>query len=191
MIEGTVAVSPPEWWHRARWTSIKSRDARPRWKCLSTELCGTSRSWTWQSARTGSSGRGPCGTSTRSRSCFWPGRMPTPSGCPPSARASDSSDGSERAAVHVTIGPGGQTVDAPIAPGVVTTVPVSAWKLMDVGDGVDIGLRPCTIALDGERACERPGRNRPRRSLEGRRPARRGREKAIREATRLGVFAGK
>ena len=101
------------------------------------------------------------------------------------------SDGSERAAVHVTIGPGGETVDAPIAPGVVTTVPVSAWKLMDVGEAVDIGLRPCTIALDGERALSVGAEQTAQVTLRNGGPLVVDVEKAIREATRLGVFAGK
>ena len=101
--------------------------------------------------------------------------MPTPSGCPAIGARLRPSDGSERSAVHVTIGPGGQTVDAPIAPGVVTTVPVSAWKLMDVGDGVDIGLRPCTIAPRRGAGVERRGGTDRAGHAEERRPARRGR----------------
>ena len=85
------------------------------------------------------------------------------------------SDGSERSAVHVTIGPGGETVNAPIAPGVVTTVPVSAWNLMAVGEAVDIGLRPCTIALDGERALSVGAEESARVTLRDDRAARRGR----------------
>ena len=67
------------------------------------------------------------------------------------ARLRPSGSG-DHSAVHVTIGPGGETVDAPIAPGVVTKVPVAAWKVMNVGETVEVALRPCTIGLDGERA---------------------------------------
>ncbi|MYB50172.1 MAG: ATP-NAD kinase [Dehalococcoidia bacterium] len=100
------------------------------------------------------------------------------------------SDGSEHSAVHVTIGPGGETVDAPIAPGVVTTVPVSAWKPMAVGEAVDIGLRPCTIALDGERALSVGVEQSAQVTLRDSGPLVVDVEKAIREATRLGVFGG-
>ena len=101
------------------------------------------------------------------------------------------SDGSERSAVHVTIGPGGETVDAPIAPGIVTTVPVSAWKLMGVGEAVDIGLRPCTIALDGERAWSVRAEQTAQVTLGEDGPLVVDVEKAIREATRRGVFVRK
>ncbi len=101
------------------------------------------------------------------------------------------SDGSERSAVHVTIGPGGETVDAPIAPGIVTTVPVSAWKLMGVGEAVDIGLRPCTIALDGERAWSVGVEQSAQVTLRDDGPLVVDVERAIREATRRGVFGGK
>ena len=101
------------------------------------------------------------------------------------------SDGSERSAVHVTIGPGGETVDAPIAPGVVTTVPVSAWKLMGVGEAEDIGMRPCTIALDGERAWSVRAEQTAQVTLRDDGPLVVDVERAIREATRRGVFGGK
>ena len=101
------------------------------------------------------------------------------------------SDGSERSAVHVTIGQGGETVDAPIAPGMVTTVPVAGWKVMGVGEGVDIGLRPCTIALDGERALSVGAEQSAGITLREDGPLVVDVEAAIREATRVGVFGGK
>ena len=101
------------------------------------------------------------------------------------------SDGGERSAIHVTIGPGGETVNAPIAPGMVTTVPVSTWKLMGVGEAEDIGMRPCTIALDGERALSVGAEQTAQVTLREDGPLVVDVEKAIREATRLGVFGGK
>ena len=100
------------------------------------------------------------------------------------------SDGGEHSAVHITIGPGGETVNAPIAPGMVTTVPVSAWSAIDIGEAVDIGLRPCTIALDGERALSVGAEQSARVTLRDNGPLVVDVEGAIREATRLGVFGG-
>ena len=98
------------------------------------------------------------------------------------------SDGSERSAVHVALGAGGGKVDAPIAPGLVTTVPVSSWKLMDVGEPVEIGLRPCTVALDGERALSVGAERSAHVTLRDNGPLVVDVERSIREATRLGVF---
>ena len=91
----------------------------------------------------------------------------------------------------MTIGQGGETVDAPIAPGMVTTVPVAGWKVMGVGEGVDIGLRPCTIALDGERALSVGAEQSATVTLREDGPLVVDVEAAIREATRVGVFGGK
>ena len=49
-------------------------------------------------------------------------------------------------------GDGGDTVQAPVAPGMIIPVGVERWEIMDFGDQVDVELRPCTVALDGERA---------------------------------------
>ncbi len=100
------------------------------------------------------------------------------------------SGGGEQAAVHVTIGQGGDTVDAPIAPGMVTTVPVSEWKAMDVEAPVRIEMRPCTIALDGERALSVGEEQSAEVTLRDNGPLVVDVEAAIREATRLGVFGG-
>ena len=58
---------------------------------------------------------------------------------------------SKAASLHVRIGSGGAAVLAPIAPGLVTEVPVRRWSYMRVDEPTPIDLRPCTIALDGER----------------------------------------
>ena len=100
------------------------------------------------------------------------------------------SNASERSAAHVTLGAGGGKVDAPIAPGLVTTVPVSSWKLMHAGEPVEIGLRPCTVALDGERALSVGAEQSAEVTLRDNGPLVVDAERAIREATRLGVFGG-
>jgi hypothetical protein len=41
---------------------------------------------------------------------------------------------------------------APIAPGMISTVPVADWRLLEEGERVPVEPRFCTIALDGERS---------------------------------------
>ena len=41
---------------------------------------------------------------------------------------------------------------APIAPGVIPTVPISSWRRLAIGERVAVTQRHCTVALDGERA---------------------------------------
>ena len=58
------------------------------------------------------------------------------------------------------LGEGGETVAAPVAPGVIISVGIESWHVMELGESVDVELRPCTVALDGERAFAlKPGQN--------------------------------
>ncbi len=52
------------------------------------------------------------------------------------------------------LGQNGQTVTAPIAPGIVETVSVKKAQLMTPGDEVALIGNPCVLALDGEREVE-------------------------------------
>jgi len=52
------------------------------------------------------------------------------------------------------LGQHGQPVTAPVAPGVVETVPVETVRLMTLGETVNISSSPCVVALDGEREVE-------------------------------------
>ena len=54
--------------------------------------------------------------------------------------------------LHIRIGSGGETVAAPVAPGMIIPVGVERWHVMDFGERVEVEMRPCTVALDGERA---------------------------------------
>ncbi len=45
-----------------------------------------------------------------------------------------------------------QNVLAPIAPGVVSWVPIAHWALMDLGERIEVAPRHGTVALDGERS---------------------------------------
>jgi hypothetical protein len=44
------------------------------------------------------------------------------------------------------------TVLAPIAPGIVTRVPIARWETLNAHERVPVERRHCTVALDGERA---------------------------------------
>jgi len=54
--------------------------------------------------------------------------------------------------MYIRPGPGGTRVVAPVAPGMVIPVSIEEWRLVDIGEQVEVRLRPCTIALDGERS---------------------------------------
>ena len=58
----------------------------------------------------------------------------------------------DKSGTHLIIGKGGKSVIAPIAPGMIRSVEILDSFRMPVGEKVNIELRPCTIALDGERA---------------------------------------
>ena len=53
--------------------------------------------------------------------------------------------------IHIRFGPGGESVRAAVAPGIVQTVNIQSWEVMSPGQSGTIGFRPSTVALDGER----------------------------------------
>ena len=55
------------------------------------------------------------------------------------------------AGLHFRLGPGGTTVLAPVAPGMVAEVPIESWKVIPLDERVKVDLEACTMALDGER----------------------------------------
>lgn len=54
--------------------------------------------------------------------------------------------------LYIRLGEGGGSVSAPVAPGMIIPVGIREWRLIDFDECVNIDLRPCTVALDGERA---------------------------------------
>ena len=44
------------------------------------------------------------------------------------------------------------SVLAPIAPGIISRVPIANWRTLETGERVSVESRNCTVALDGERA---------------------------------------
>jgi hypothetical protein len=61
--------------------------------------------------------------------------------------------GSEQG-VHIRLGEGGRNVLAPIAPGLIKSIPVADASLLAPGALVELDASPCTVALDGEREFE-------------------------------------
>ncbi|MCH8744117.1 MAG: NAD(+)/NADH kinase [Chloroflexi bacterium] len=62
----------------------------------------------------------------------------------------------DQGGLHYTLGDGaGQNanlVQAPIAPGVVSEIPIARWDTMQIGVAVPVERRHCMVAVDGERA---------------------------------------
>ena len=57
----------------------------------------------------------------------------------------------DAAGLYFRLGSGGTTVLAPVAPGLVSPVPIAEWRRLPVGQPMRVQRHPCTIALDGER----------------------------------------
>ena len=94
----------------------------------------------------------------------------------------------DKAGLYIRIGAGGTSVVAPVAPGVVQAVPVQTWSPLAAGKPVEIDLRPCTIALDGERTISlSPGQS-AQVVLSDKGPPVVSVEAALREASLAGVF---
>ena len=90
--------------------------------------------------------------------------------------------------LYFRIGPGGTTVMAPIAPGLVSPVAIAEWRRLPLGQRVEIRHHPCTIALDGEREFSVPRGQRVEIVLSHQGPRMVQIEAALREANRRGVF---
>ena len=94
----------------------------------------------------------------------------------------------DKAGLYIRIGAGGTSVVAPVAPGVVQAVPVQMWSSLAAGKPVEIDLRPCIIALDGERSISlSPGQS-AQVVLSDKGPPVVSVEAALREASLAGVF---
>lgn len=53
--------------------------------------------------------------------------------------------------IHIKLGCGKSSVFAPLVPGYVAEVPILDWSFLPLNHTIDVELKPCTIALDGER----------------------------------------
>ncbi len=90
--------------------------------------------------------------------------------------------------LHVRLGPGGATVMAPITPGVVAPVEVCGWRALSMGEAVEIGPEPGTVALDGERSFSVAEGQAVRVTLTRNGPRLVSVHEALRRATLAGVF---
>ena len=90
--------------------------------------------------------------------------------------------------LHIRLGRGGTSVVVPVAPGVVTSVPVQDWSPLPVGQPVEIDLRPCTIALDGERTFSLSSHQSAQVTLSDQGPTVVSVESALHQGTLAGVF---
>ena len=91
--------------------------------------------------------------------------------------------------LYLRLGPGGTTVIAPIAPGVVSPVEVAEWRTVAVGEDIDTAQEPGTVALDGERTFTLSGDRAARVTLTRNGPRVVGVAEVLRQATLAGVFA--
>ncbi len=90
--------------------------------------------------------------------------------------------------IYVRIGSGGPTVRAAIAPGTVAEVNVEQWAVVKTGERVPIDLRPCTVALDGERTFALSDAARVEIAFASAGPRVVDVDAALHEAARAGVF---
>lgn len=56
--------------------------------------------------------------------------------------------------VHLEVGDGKMHVTAPIAPGLIDQVGIRGYRLLKIGDTVEVNHAPCMLSLDGEREVE-------------------------------------
>ena len=90
--------------------------------------------------------------------------------------------------VHAVFGNGGTVVTAPVGPGMIVPVAIKRWRTILAGDFMDIGLTPCTIALDGERTFTVLDGQTAHVTLSAHGPRVVSVEAALREAALRGVF---
>ena len=84
--------------------------------------------------------------------------------------------------------PGNTNVLAPIAPGVVSWVPIEQWGLMELGERFVVEPRHCTVALDGERSFSVTPRDRLEVEIRRNGPPVVQVDAALRLAAELGLF---
>lgn len=92
--------------------------------------------------------------------------------------------------LRIRLGGGGERVVAPVAPGMVIPVDIARWAEMGIGDSAPIELRPCTVALDGERAFSLTPNQRAYVALSDRGPRVVSIDAALRAAALNGAFRG-
>ena len=90
--------------------------------------------------------------------------------------------------VYARLGRGDTTVRAAVAPGKIEAVSIERWRPIHVGDRVKVTLRPCTVALDGERSFSLLEQHEAEVSLSANGPRVVSIDDALREASLNGAF---
>lgn len=90
--------------------------------------------------------------------------------------------------LHIRLGQDGTSVMAPVAPGIVTHIPIAEWSSLKFGTPVTIHHRPCTIALDGERSMTLSPGQHATVTLNHNGPTVVSIEKTLRQASQSGIF---
>ena len=90
--------------------------------------------------------------------------------------------------VYARLGDGGTVVTAPVAPGMIVPVAVELWRAIHSGDSSEVSLRPCTVALDGERSFSVQRDQKAHVTLSSNGPRVVSVEAALRDAALNGVF---
>ncbi len=91
--------------------------------------------------------------------------------------------------VYARFGDGGTVVTAPVAPGMIVPVAIDRWRTIRSGDSSEVSLRPCTVALDGERSFTVRRDQKAEVTLNSQGPRVVSVEAALREAALNGVFS--
>ena len=95
-----------------------------------------------------------------------------------------------RHGVYIRLGQNGEGLDvsAPVAPGVIERVRVSGYRLLALGDEVEVTCKPSVLALDGEREVEVRAHQDVRIRLSDQGPRVVDLWRTLHEAARLGLF---
>jgi hypothetical protein len=97
-------------------------------------------------------------------------------------------DCQDRFGLGIELGPGGERVKAPIAPGLIVEVEVKSYQVFALGEKMPIRFSPAIISLDGERELEISESDFLEMSLEMDGPRFVDVPKTIRQAAKKGFF---
>jgi len=90
--------------------------------------------------------------------------------------------------LFIELGPGGQAVRAPIAPGLIQEVPIHRWRFLKAGETIGLSHPSSILALDGERELELDSRESYELTLDPDGPRVVDVEETLRQAIASGFF---
>lgn len=97
-------------------------------------------------------------------------------------------EGNAEGDARINTAAGSLEVLAPIAPGMVSRVPIAAWERLEMGQRIELDRRHSMVALDGERAFSVTSEQRVEIALQRNGPPVVQVEAALRRAAELGIF---